>query len=142
MNRLLIAALFLPGALWLSGFMLTDALAQKQTATAPRRAAASVAVTQTQTITIIVTGGFPTAVTCNPPAPAVADTVLAGTLICALSATMSDGTPFLGTFGLSGATAPGMFKIGTDGKSIVTARALTPADVAGSPYTLTMSATQ
>lgn len=105
------------------------------------RTAASVAVTQTATITITVTGGFVTAVACNPSAPSVPDTAPAGTIVCALSATISDGTPFTGKFGLTGAAAPGMFTLSADGKSIVTARALTSADVSPG-ITLTMSAAQ
>ncbi len=139
MKRLLIATL----CLLATG--VVGALAQKHSAVI--HALAAVTVTQSQTLNITLTGAFPTSVACNPAAPLVPANVPTDTVICALSATLADGTPFAGKFGLTGATAqtptnPGMFKISTDGKSVATARALTPADLVGSPFALTMSATQ
>ncbi len=120
--------------------LATPAMAQKQTATAPKRLAATVGVTVSQSINITVTGGFPVSVACNPAAPMLPSNAPIGTPICALSAVMADGSAFAGTFGVSGAS--GIMKIGSDGKSVVTARALTTADIAASPLSGMMSATQ
>jgi hypothetical protein len=73
--------------------------------------------------------------TLSPSSPTLPDNSPAGTRVCSVSVTMSDGSPFTGTLTTSDTT---LFAI--SGSSVVTARALTSSD--DGPHSTTITATQ